>query len=99
MQATKAEINTLTEDRQNSSKETIQKDRLKFAEHLQAFITGRTDDEDEQKKMLEIAAEQFKGAPLHMLRDDCKKCYGRGFIGFNSEYDYYEFCRKCFKGI
>jgi len=67
----------------------------KFAEHLQGFINGRTDEDTEQREMLKIAGEQFKGAPLHLIKEGCSKCYGRGFTGYNVTYKYYTPCFSC----
>ncbi len=69
----------------------------RFAEHLQAFINGRTQDDAEQRAMLKVAGEQFKGAPLHLIKESCNKCHGRGFTGYNATYGFYDPCLKCLR--
>lgn len=73
--------------------------RLKFISSLEKFITGRTDNEDEQKEMLDVATEQFKGAPIHLIKENCNKCYGRGFTAYNKSFKYYTMCTRCFKFV
>jgi len=79
--------------------EVTEEQRLQFIASLQTFILGRTDDEAKQKEMLDVATEQFKAAPINLIKDNCPKCYGRGFTGYDTINIYYTMCRRCFKGI
>ncbi len=95
-------VTALTSDKEEAPKEespVTEEMRLEFVARLQAFIMGRTDDEAKRKEMLDVATEQFKGAPIHLINENCSKCHGRGFTGFNTNFVYYTMCGRCFKGI
>jgi len=73
--------------------------KILFAEHLREFIIGIADDEEEQQKILGISVKQFKGTPIHMAKEGCKKCYGRGFTGYDIKNKNFTVCNSCFKLI
>jgi hypothetical protein len=88
------QIESLNKDSKNKK---FDKYTLTFAEHLKVFINNKTQNEEKQKEMLKIATKQFKNINLSLIKENCNKCYGRGFVGYNTTYKHYVPCLKCFK--
>lgn len=63
---------------------------------VQRFIQGLSDDKEKQIQILKVYSEQLKVIPFNQADAACKKCYGRGFTGYNSTYNYFNVCPQCF---
>lgn len=70
---------------------------LRMGEHLKSFIEGMVDDDDRQKQILKIAIDDLKQVDINSAKNSCKKCYGRGFTGYNYKSEHFSLCPKCFK--